>query len=235
MSIRIAVAVVVPAIALGACGGGPGSRAARTPAPVASGSPARSVADQALARSTLAGQVTAIRRSFRGPWSVLRSGGRAFPVCRAGASDRIGLTGLAVSPAFFYRRRLVIRFSDYVYANSALAGRALASLGGPATEGCRERSFIAQAQRDYRLGRARMSTSRAAGALASEITVPATYRGRALRLDLDAVAVRQGRLVVFFTTTAGTSMLSYDLRLVRDLARIAQREQARQAAGSLPA
>lgn len=191
------------------------------------------VSDAVLAQETLAEQLTAMRRSFRGSWDTIGKPTDALATCRAASASRVDRTARVVSPSLFYEKRVEIRLADYVYSNSAAANRALESLGGQAAAACRAHLFVAEEQH-YRLGAIRLVAAAAVragdAARSSEIIIPATYNGHRFHFHLDTVAAQQGRVIAFFSTVAGTSTLGYDIRVARTLTKIAEAIQARQTA-----
>ncbi len=198
--------------------------------------------DGALARTALADQLTLIRRGFGGSGRMVGTANSAT-ACNSGAPSLAGRTARAISPSLYYARGLEVRVEDYVYPDQSAASRALRSIGGEQDEACRAHLYVDELrkQRRYEPGRLDIlppQTVQAGDtARASEIIVPATYKGRVFRFTLDSVAARQGRVIVLFTTVSTAPVLTYDVKVVRAMAKIAsvvQQSRASNTRGAPP-
>jgi hypothetical protein len=222
----VVIAPGVVAAAVLACGGVSMSSPVSPAARKASGSAAHAVTDKVLARTALADQLAATRRSLGGSWRTVGTANQGLVRCGTTAASRLDQTARAVSASLVYDNRLEIRFADYVYSDKAAANRALQSLGSEQEEACTAKVFVAETRKpgDYRVGRvdviAPKSVRAGDEARASEIIVPATYRGRVFRFNLDSVAARKGRVIVLIGTDSSVAALSWDVKVARVMTKV---------------
>jgi hypothetical protein len=159
-------------------------------------------------------------------WRTVGTTNAALAKCGATAASRVDRTDRALSANLVYDHRLEIRLADYVYPDKAAASRSLRSIGSEKAEACDARLFVAEARRHgrYRLGAVDVVTPKTVragdAARAGEIIVPATYRGRLLRFNLDSVAARKGRVIVWIETESSVATLSWDVKVARVLTKI---------------
>lgn len=174
-------------------------------------------ADERLARTTLADQVSALRQG--GGWSRGGMAGEGLQKCAATATGALHPTGNASSATFRYDHGLQLRLEDYLYSDATAAKRAFRSLRSKDAEACIEKLIVANKSQDHLNGSVDVIAPRPvrAGdqACAGAVIVPLTYGGRVSRNYEDYVVARKGRVIVAISTADGGTTLSYDVKLAR--------------------
>ncbi len=214
----VAVASIVVAVTVSACGGVP------TSSPVTT---AWNKADGRLVRRLLAEQVPAVRSGLRA--HIRGRTETQFTVrCAASASALLNLTADASSPDI-YDNYSQLRVEDYLYSDAPAAKRALRGLGSKGTAACFEQFAAASVQKSHRSGTAELKALKSvhAGteARAAEIMVPFTYKGRVARGYLDYVFAREGRAIVEVISTEDAE-LRFDVSLAQWLTQLAATKRA---------
>ena len=176
--------------------------------------------DRALAQQTLAEQLVLLRRRL--PGANTRGGGEGPGACAHASEARGGETGSALSESLHYGNGLELRVGTRVYADQAAARRGLERYRARAALSCVAR-LLASSLRRARAhpGPPRDRLVAAAigqGALAGEVAVPFSYRGRAYEWVFDGVILREGRILDDLSTLASAANLRADERLAARLA-----------------
>jgi hypothetical protein len=140
-----------------------------------------------------------------------------------------GRPARSISPYFEYRGRLEVDFGVYVYRDQSAASKALRAMGGERDEACRARSYLASFEKQNArvakqhrysfIGRPEIVPSKTKqdwhpARMTTAIVLPVTYRGRAFRFYLDEATAQNGRFIVWFSSTATASELSWDEKTV---------------------